>query len=279
MAATKPRTKSAPNGKSAAALPAAKPNKAAAPAVPDQQMLIDGKWVDRRQRQDVRDGQPGDRRGHLPGRRGGRGRHRPGRQGRPQGVRGRARGAKMDARDRGRLLNKLADLIEQNMRRAGRARDRSTTASRSPTPRPPTCRWPSTATATTPAGPTRSTARRSRSSGNYFCYTRREPVGVVGQIIPWNFPLLMQAWKWGPALAARLHGRPQARRADAADRPARGASWRRRPASRTASSTSSPASARRPARRSSGHMDVDKIAFTGEDTTGQIIMAAAARAT
>src|SRR5205807_1266622 len=38
--------------------------------------------------------------------------------------------------------------------------------------------------------------------GNYFCYTRHEPVGVVGQIIPWNFPLLMQAWKLGPALAA-----------------------------------------------------------------------------
>jgi aldehyde dehydrogenase (NAD+) len=38
-------------------------------------------------------------------------------------------------------------------------------------------------------------------SGDYFCYTRHEPVGVCGQIIPWNFPLLMQAWKWGPALA------------------------------------------------------------------------------
>src|SRR5262245_58294181 len=37
--------------------------------------------------------------------------------------------------------------------------------------------------------------------GDYFCYTRHEPVGVVGQIIPWNFPMLMQAWKWGPALA------------------------------------------------------------------------------
>jgi acyl-CoA reductase-like NAD-dependent aldehyde dehydrogenase len=34
------------------------------------------------------------------------------------------------------------------------------------------------------------------------CYTRREPVGVCGQIIPWNFPLLMAAWKLGPALAA-----------------------------------------------------------------------------
>jgi len=39
-------------------------------------------------------------------------------------------------------------------------------------------------------------------SGHYFCYTRREPVGVAGQVIPWNFPILMVAWKWGPALAA-----------------------------------------------------------------------------
>src|SRR3954468_19504509 len=34
------------------------------------------------------------------------------------------------------------------------------------------------------------------------CYTRKEPVGVCGQIIPWNFPLLMTAWKIAPALAA-----------------------------------------------------------------------------
>ncbi|KAF7320219.1 Aldehyde dehydrogenase [Mycena kentingensis (nom. inval.)] len=34
-----------------------------------------------------------------------------------------------------------------------------------------------------------------------FAYTRHEPIGVVGQIIPWNFPLLMLAWKLGPALA------------------------------------------------------------------------------
>jgi acyl-CoA reductase-like NAD-dependent aldehyde dehydrogenase len=34
------------------------------------------------------------------------------------------------------------------------------------------------------------------------CYTRKEPVGVCGQIIPWNFPLLMAAWKVAPALAA-----------------------------------------------------------------------------
>lgn len=38
--------------------------------------------------------------------------------------------------------------------------------------------------------------------GSFLSYTLRQPVGVVGQIIPWNFPLLMLAWKWGPALAA-----------------------------------------------------------------------------
>jgi phenylacetaldehyde dehydrogenase len=38
--------------------------------------------------------------------------------------------------------------------------------------------------------------------GEYLSYTMREPVGVVGQIIPWNFPLLMACWKIAPALAA-----------------------------------------------------------------------------
>src|SRR5947209_7353078 len=37
--------------------------------------------------------------------------------------------------------------------------------------------------------------------GKYFAYTLREPIGVVGQIIPWNFPLLMASWKLAPALA------------------------------------------------------------------------------
>jgi phenylacetaldehyde dehydrogenase len=40
------------------------------------------------------------------------------------------------------------------------------------------------------------------SPGNWHAYTLREPVGVVGQIIPWNFPLLMASWKLAPALAA-----------------------------------------------------------------------------
>ena len=40
------------------------------------------------------------------------------------------------------------------------------------------------------------------TGSEFFSYTAREPIGVVGQIIPWNFPLLMAAWKLGPALAA-----------------------------------------------------------------------------
>jgi aldehyde dehydrogenase (NAD+) len=40
------------------------------------------------------------------------------------------------------------------------------------------------------------------SAPNMLCYTRKEPVGVCGQIIPWNFPLMMASWKAAPALAA-----------------------------------------------------------------------------
>ena len=111
--------------------------------------------------------------------------------------------------------------------------------------------------------------------GNYFCYTRHEPVGVVGQIIPWNFPLLMQAWKWGPALAC-------------------GNAVVLKPAEQT------PLTALRVAQLAqeagfpdgvinvvpgygptagaalSGHPDVDKIAFTGETSTGKVVMKAAA---
>lgn len=37
--------------------------------------------------------------------------------------------------------------------------------------------------------------------GASLTFTRKEPIGVVGQIIPWNYPTLMLAWKWGPAIA------------------------------------------------------------------------------
>jgi phenylacetaldehyde dehydrogenase len=41
----------------------------------------------------------------------------------------------------------------------------------------------------------------SAGGSKFLAYTLREPVGVVGQIIPWNFPLMMASWKLGPALA------------------------------------------------------------------------------
>jgi acyl-CoA reductase-like NAD-dependent aldehyde dehydrogenase len=37
--------------------------------------------------------------------------------------------------------------------------------------------------------------------GNFWTFTKREPIGVCGAIIPWNYPILMLAWKFGPALA------------------------------------------------------------------------------
>jgi betaine-aldehyde dehydrogenase len=45
-----------------------------------------------------------------------------------------------------------------------------------------------------------------RSAGEYMAghtsYVRREPVGVVGQVTPWNYPMMMAVWKWAPAIAA-----------------------------------------------------------------------------
>ena len=59
-----------------------------------------------------------------------------------------------------------------------------------------------------------------QGAGKFFAYTLREPVGVVGQIIPWNFPLLMAAWKLAPALATGCCVVLEARRTNSADRSA-----------------------------------------------------------
>jgi aldehyde dehydrogenase (NAD+) len=111
--------------------------------------------------------------------------------------------------------------------------------------------------------------------GDYFCYTRREPVGVVGQIIPWNFPALMAAWKWGPALAA-------------------GCTVVMKPAEQTPLSCLRMARLAQKAGIPDGvinvvpgygptagaaivkHPDVDKVAFTGELATAKIIQRDAA---
>lgn len=111
---------------------------------------------------------------------------------------------------------------------------------------------------------------------NQFVYTRREPLGVVGAIIPWNFPLLMAIWKLGPALAA-------------------GNTLVLKPAEQTPLTALYLADLIREAgfppgvvniitgpgeptgAAMSAHMDIAKIAFTGSTAVGAKIMEAAAK--
>ncbi|MBV8866992.1 MAG: aldehyde dehydrogenase family protein, partial [Acidobacteriaceae bacterium] len=107
---------------------------------------------------------------------------------------------RMSASERGKLINRLADLIEKNIDELailesldnGKPRHVAITAD---LPLVIACYRYYAGWADKIQGKT------IPISGDYFCYTRHEPVGVVGQIIPWNFPLLMQAWKLAPALA------------------------------------------------------------------------------
>jgi phenylacetaldehyde dehydrogenase len=110
---------------------------------------------------------------------------------------------------------------------------------------------------------------------SYFAYTVREPIGVVGQIIPWNFPLLMAAWKLGPALAA-------------------GCTVVLKPAEQTPLSALRlgeliqeagfpegvvnivPGYGETAGAALAAHPDVDKIAFTGSTEVGKLIVQAAA---
>jgi phenylacetaldehyde dehydrogenase len=108
----------------------------------------------------------------------------------------------------------------------------------------------------------------------YLSYTLREPVGVVGQIIPWNFPLLMAAWKLGPALAS-------------------GCTVVLKPAEQTPLSALKlgeliveagfpegvvnivPGYGETAGAALAAHMDVDKVAFTGSTEVGKLIVHAA----
>ncbi len=110
---------------------------------------------------------------------------------------------------------------------------------------------------------------------NQFVYTRREPMGVVGLIIPWNFPLLMAAWKLAPALASGncVLLKPAEETPLTALRlgelfieagfPAGVVNILTGPGVPTGAAITA-------------HMDVDKVAFTGSTEVGRIIMGAAA---
>lgn len=107
---------------------------------------------------------------------------------------------RMDACERGRLLNKLADLMEKNFDElcALEALDNGKPVNFARAADIPL----SIKTYRYYAGwADKIHGQTIPISGPHFCYTKDEPVGVCAQIIPWNFPALMQAWKLGPALA------------------------------------------------------------------------------
>ncbi|XZE51815.1 aldehyde dehydrogenase family protein [Planctomycetaceae bacterium SH139] len=108
---------------------------------------------------------------------------------------------KMDAADRGRLLYRLADLIEDELDDLAAL---ETLDNGKPIKDSRTADLPLVIDVLRYYAGFADKIQGSTVPirGNYFCYTRKEPVGVAGQIIPWNFPMLMAAWKWGPALAA-----------------------------------------------------------------------------
>ncbi|MBX9691093.1 MAG: aldehyde dehydrogenase family protein, partial [Cyanobacteria bacterium] len=105
----------------------------------------------------------------------------------------------------------------------------------------------------------------------------REPIGVVGQIIPWNFPMMMLAWKWGPALACgnSVVLKPAEQTPLSALRIGELALEAGIPAGVVNIVTGlGPESA---GEYLANHDDVDKIAFTGEDKTGQLIVQASVK--
>src|SRR5579884_3285524 len=180
----------------------------------------------------------------------------------------------MSAAERGKLLNRLADLVEKHADdlarlealdngkpyKVARAADLALTVA---------CYRYYAGWADKIQGKTIPIA------GDYFCYTRHEPVGVVGQIIPWNFPLLMQAWKLGPALAAgnTVVMKPAEQTPLTALRVGELIIEAGFPAGVVNllpgyGPTAGGAIAR--------HMDIDKVAFTGSTEVGHLILKAAA---
>ncbi len=178
--------------------------------------------------------------------------------------------ATMDARDRGRIMYKFADLLEEHAEELAAL---ETLDNGKPIRDSRAADLPLTIDAIRYyAGyADKIHGQTIPVRGNYFTYTRREPVGVVGQIIPWNFPMLMVAWKWGPALAA-------------------GCTIVMKPAEQTPLTCLRMARLAQKAGIPDGvinvvpgygptagaalvkHPGVDKIAFTGEHRTAQIIM-------
>lgn len=110
---------------------------------------------------------------------------------------------------------------------------------------------------------------------DHFAYSLREPIGVCGQIIPWNFPLLMWSWKIGPALATG--NTVVLKPAEATPLSALYASTLCQEAGIPAGVVNIvPGFGRIVGERLCNHPDVKKIAFTGSTNTGRHIMKTAA---
>jgi phenylacetaldehyde dehydrogenase len=109
----------------------------------------------------------------------------------------------------------------------------------------------------------------------FHAYTRREPIGVVGQIIPWNFPLLMAAWKLGPVLATgcTVVLKPAEETPLSALRLGELLEQAGLPPGVVNIVTGFGEEAGAPL---AAHPDVDKVAFTGSTEVGKLIVQAAA---
>ena len=114
--------------------------------------------------------------------------------------------SKLTASERGRLIWKLADLLEANLEEFAEIESLDNgkplkVARAADVPLAVDLLRYMAGWATKIEGNTIPISVPYTPGTKYLAYTLREPVGVVGQIIPWNFPLLMAAWKLGPALA------------------------------------------------------------------------------
>src|SRR5437016_167172 len=109
--------------------------------------------------------------------------------------------SKISARERGRMIYKLSQLIEAH---AGELAELETTDNGKPIREATYVDLPGVVENFEyfAGWSTKIEGETIPVPGQMFNYTLREPVGVCGQIIPWNFPLLMAAWKLAPALAA-----------------------------------------------------------------------------
>ena len=187
---------------------------------------------------------------------------------------------KMTASQRGKLIWKLGDLIDQHLEEFAELESLDngkplTVARAADVPLAAELFRYMAGWATKIEGNTIPLSVPYTPGARYHAYTVREPIGVVGQIIPWNFPLLMAAWKLGPALAT-------------------GCCVVLKPAEQTPLSALRlgeliqeagfpdgvvnivPGYGETAGAALAAHPDVDKIAFTGSTEVGKLIVHAAA---